>query len=173
MRVKAERFRRGGLEPPATARAIPPLLRRQVGELRLVKRRDRCVERRQEREPRRGDAGGDHAPVAGVPAARHPTPLFHPVEQPRHIGRFGHQALGDLAAGEPGGAGAAQDAQDVVLRPAEPRRAKELPEFGAELPREPLQRQVELVLEARERFGLFDGVADVCAKRPHLPHIVV
>lgn len=57
----------------------------------------------------------DDAAIGGGAGAEHEAALLHAVEKSRHIGVAGDHAGGNFAAGETGGAGAGEDAEDVVL----------------------------------------------------------
>jgi hypothetical protein len=59
--------------------------------------------------------GVDDAAIGGGAGAEDEAAFLHAVEKARHIGVAGDHAGGDFATGEPGGAGAGEDAEDVVL----------------------------------------------------------
>lgn len=85
-------------------------------ELALVHLADRLVEALQKREPIGSDARFHHAAIVFLALAGNQRALLHTVEQPRHVGIVRNHAVGDIAAGQAVGFGAAQNAQNVVLR---------------------------------------------------------
>ena len=76
---------------------------------------NRLFERAQQGGGFGGEVGADHAAIGGGAGALDEAALFHSVEKARHIGVASDHTGGDFAAGESGGAGAGEDAEDVVL----------------------------------------------------------
>ena len=97
-----------------------------------------------------GDIGADDAAIAVGAAALDMAALFHAVEKACHIGVAGDHAGGDFAAGEAGGAGAGEDAEDVVLGVGEAE--------GAERFLDAAEEPAGSALEVEE--GLFGGMGE-------------
>ncbi len=76
---------------------------------------DRLFEGAQEGGGFGGEVGADHAAIGGGAGALDEATFFHAVEKARHIRVASDHAGGDFAAGQAGGAGAGEDAEDVVL----------------------------------------------------------
>jgi hypothetical protein len=103
-----------------------------VVELTLVKLANRLIETFQKSETRGGDAGFDDPAVIGLASAGYePTP-FHAIEESRHVGVVRDHAFADGAASEALGFGAAENAEDIVVRPGEAVGLEELLGFEAE-----------------------------------------
>src|SRR5579864_4391827 len=73
----------------------------------------------QQSQALRSDARPHHAPVARLAGAGNQAPRFHAIEQARDVRIARDEPAADFAAGQALLAGAAQDAQDVVLGAAE------------------------------------------------------
>jgi|SRR5580704_8785104 hypothetical protein len=119
-----------------------------MAELALVKLANRLVETFQKSKARGRDAGFDDAAVVCLAGARDEAALFHAVEEAGYVRVVGNHAFADAAAGEAGGFGAAENAEDVVLGAGEAMRLEELLAFQAEV--------VGGFLEGDEDAG-FDG----------------
>jgi hypothetical protein len=89
--------------------------RADVAELLFVQVVHRVIELFENVEPGGSDAGFDDAAVFGLAFASDQGALFHAIEQAGHIGIAGDHAVADTLTGKAGGAGATENAQDVVL----------------------------------------------------------
>jgi hypothetical protein len=102
-----------------------------VAELTLVKLANRLIETFQKSETRGRDAGFDDSTVIGLALAHEEAAFFHAVEEASHVGVVRNHAFADASARESFGFGAAENAQDVVLRTGEAVRFEELLDFLA------------------------------------------
>jgi len=89
--------------------------RGEMAQLAAVEFAHGWVETLEEVEGAGGDAGGDDAAVIFGAFAGDETEFIEAVEEAGHVRVAGDHAQGNVAATEAGGAGAAEDAQDVVL----------------------------------------------------------
>src|SRR6185503_9534153 len=127
-------------------------------------RRHRPVEARQQ-PARLGGRVAEHlAAVARAARAAHQPPRLEPVEQPGDARALLDHARGDLQGGEAGVAGAAQDAQHVVLLQRDAALLDHLREPAAHAVGGRHQRDHAFLGERRERPRLVDLLPD----RPHL-----
>jgi len=137
---------------------------RNMAELALVELANGLVKTFQEIEARRGDAGLDDAAIFGVAGAGDETALFHAVEQAGHVRIVGDHAIPNAAAGEAGGLGAAEDAEDIVLGSSKAMRLKELLGLQTEEISGFQEGHKEEILQGKRRGG---------ASRTHASTIVV
>jgi len=84
-------------------------------ELLLVKFMHRLIERLKKLKALGRDACFHHPPVVLLSRARDQAALLHAIEKPRHVRIVRDHAVGYVAASQPFGFGAAQDAQRIVL----------------------------------------------------------
>jgi hypothetical protein len=124
-----------------------------VVELALVKLANRLIETLQKYEARRGDAGFDDAAVIGLARAGDEAALFHAIEESSHVGVVGDHAFADGAASEAFGLGAAENAEDIVLRAGQAVGLEELLGFEAEEISSLLEGDEDLVLQGKIRMG--------------------
>jgi hypothetical protein len=101
-------------------------------KLALVEFVNRPIEIFQEPQSGSGDAGFDDPAVVGLTGASDESAFFHAVEKAGHVRVVRDHALGNGAAGKATGFGAAEDAQDVILRASETKRLEELLGFLGE-----------------------------------------
>src|ERR1700732_331829 len=88
-------------------------------ELPLVELANGLIQALQNSQTFGSDAGPHHAAVVGLTLTRDHTAFLHAVEQAGDVRIVRDHAIADIPARESGGLGAAQDAQDVVLRAGE------------------------------------------------------
>jgi hypothetical protein len=127
---------------------------------------DGPVEVGQDAEARVADARNDDASVRLRPLARDQAAALEPVEQARDVGLLRDHPLADLAAREPGSAGAAQDSQRVVLRRGEALALEDLGPAREDVLGRAYQVEDDLLLEAREGLRLLQLVFELpCHRR--------
>jgi hypothetical protein len=120
-------------------------------KLPLVDFANRFVEAHQEIQARGRDARFYHAAIVFLTLARDQGAFFHAVEKARHVGVVGNHAFADVAASEPFGFGAAQDAQYVVLRAGQTVGFQELLGLLGEGIRNPLEGDENLRFQKNGR----------------------
>ena len=75
-------------------------------ELALVEIVNGLIERSQQLQPLRSDAGLHDAAIVFLALARDQGALLHAIEKTRHVGVMGNHTVGNTAAGEAFGLGA-------------------------------------------------------------------
>jgi hypothetical protein len=124
-----------------------------VVELTLVKLANRLIETFQKSETRGGDAGFDNAAVIGLALAGDEIALFHAVEETSHVRVVRNHAFADGAAGEAFGFGAAEDAEDIVLRAGETVGLEKLLGLEAQGIGGLLKRDKNAIFQGKSRMG--------------------
>lgn len=127
-----------------------------VSELGFVHVEDGLVEVFEDLGAFGGEAGGDDAAVPGVALAGDEVAGFEAVEEAGDVGVAGDEVFADAFAGHAAVAGAAEDAEDVVLGGREVVGLEEFFEGAHDMVRGADEVQEELLLEALEGPGLVE-----------------
>jgi len=90
-----------------------------VPELALVELANGLIQTFQQIESRGRDARFHDAAIVFLTLASDQGAFFHAFEKAGHVGVVGNHAVADVAAGQPFGLGAAEDAEHVVLSPGQ------------------------------------------------------